>query len=100
MNDLKDYVEEKIITRTFNISGMPLKVYNELDLYCKEQYGDSRWTMVYDLMKYQTEDYKYQLLYDTLMSLKMEVDGLKVGNATAPPTSNVKPFKSFGGEQK
>ena len=62
MNDLQNRLESTIITKTFHISGMPMKHWEEVDSFCKDVYGDSRWTMVVDLMRMVKEDYKYLLL--------------------------------------
>ena len=77
MNELQDKLEKGLITRTFNVGGMPESVFKEIDAYCKEQYGDSRWTMIADLHRMAKEDYKFSLLYDELLALRTELETLK-----------------------
>ncbi|WP_298752999.1 hypothetical protein [uncultured Arcobacter sp.] len=76
-NELKDKLESTIVTRTFNVSGMPLKAWEEVNKYCKEAFGDNRWTMIYTLMKNAKEDYKFNLIYDEIQEIKYELENIK-----------------------
>ncbi len=91
-NELKSTIESKIITKTFNISGVPLNVWNEIDVFCKDMYGDARWLMVADLVRQQKTDYKYAAIYDTVESLKQEIATITNNNKVV--SRNV--IKSFG----
>ena len=72
-NNLQNKLEGTLITRTFHVGGMPESVFKEIDAFCKEYYGDSRWTMIADLHRAVRDDYKYNMLYDDLQDLKREV---------------------------
>ena len=91
-NELKNIIESKVITKTFNISGVPLTIWNEIDSFCKEMYGDARWIMVADLIKQQKDDYKYAAIYDTVESLRQEI--ANISNVKESVSRNV--IKSFG----
>ena len=77
MNNLQNKIEGTLVTRTFHVGGMPEKVFKEIDSFCKEYYGDSRWTMIADLHRAVKDDYKFNMLYDELKALKAEVESLK-----------------------
>ena len=77
MNELGERIEGSVITRTFNVSGMPLTAWTEVNQFCIDNFGDSRWTMVYSLMKATKEDFKYTLLFDEIEALKIKVAGLE-----------------------
>lgn len=96
MNPLREKIEGSIITRTFHVSGMPEKVFLEVNGFCKENYGDNRWTMIQDLLRFVKDDYKYNLIYDEVVSLKNEVALLKNKEV---PVEEPKPkkFGTFGG---
>ena len=96
MNDLQNKIEGNLVTRTFHVGGMPEKVFKEIDSFCKEYYGDSRWTMIADLHRAVRDDYKYNMLYDELMSLKREVQLLKSIEETkeAPVKKRIATFGS------
>lgn len=100
MGELKEFIEDNIVTRTFNISGMPESVYKELDSYCKSFYGDSRWNMVYEFYRYRLEDYKYQLLYDTVKDLQVTVENLKLSSPMGVSDVSKPVVKTFGGDKK
>lgn len=93
-NYLKEKLESQLITRSFNASGMPLVVWDEINLFCKDYYGDVRWVMVKDLVDKAKSDYKYAMLYDELLTLKAEVAELKL--KIDEPKKEVSRFKSFG----
>lgn len=72
-NPLKEKIESTLITRTFHVSGMPEQVFKEVDSFCRENYGDNRWTMIQDLLRFVKDDYKYNLLYDEVQTLKEDM---------------------------
>jgi len=76
-NELQERLENKLITKTFHVSGMPEALWKELDFFCKEAYGDARWLMIKDLYENAQKDYRFELLYDELQALKLEVEELK-----------------------
>ncbi len=91
MNELKDKLENELITRTFQVSGMPMAVFEEVDTFCKEQFGDNRWTMIWTLVKAQQEDYKFAMIYDKLEALELKYNELTT-QAKAPENK----LKTFG----
>lgn len=76
-NELKERLETTLITRTFNISGMPLKAWEEVDAFCKANYGDVRWVMLSDLVRLADFDFKYELLWSELEAIKEKVANLE-----------------------
>ena len=92
MNPLQDKLESTIITKTFKVSGMPIKVFEEVDEFCKLSFGDSRWTMIHSLVKGAKEDYKYMMLYDRIQDLETEIEALKA----KPKDIEKKVLKTFG----
>jgi hypothetical protein len=93
MNELQEQIESKVITRTFNVSGMPESNFKMVDEFCKEFYGDSRWVMIVDLLKNAQEDYKYAMLYEEIQQLKQELAEMK---EQPQQKKDVRQFKSFG----
>lgn len=96
MNRLQDKIESTLVTRTFHVGGMPEKVFKEIDGFCKEYYGDSRWTMIADLHRAVRDDYKYNLLYDEVQSLKREVELLKTSKEDSIPHDPRVKITTFG----
>lgn len=96
MNSLQEKLEGQLITRTFHVSGMPESVFKDVDGFCKEYYGDSRWTMLADLVRATKEDYKYALLYDELQDLKGEVALLKQSKPEVKTEGKVQKYVTFG----
>ena len=96
MNELKDKIESEVITRTFNVSGMPLSVFNEVDKFCKEQFGDNRWTMIWTLIKGHQDDYKFAMLYDKLEDLEVKYNNF----INQPKPVEERKVKTFGGVLK
>jgi len=92
-NELKERLENTLITRTFNVSGMPESVWKEVDSFCKARYGDVRWVMVKDLIALAEIDWKYEMLFEELQALKAKTEaGEKQGvNPVQRPT-----VKTFG----
>jgi len=95
MNELKERIEGQLITRTFNVSGMPFKVFEEVDEFCKSEFGDNRWTMIHTLIKGQKEDYKFAMLYDLINEVKGEIAEIKL--ELNKPKENKK-LKTFGSD--
>ena len=93
MNDLQDKLESTIITKTFHVSGMPMTVWRDVDAFCKEYYGDSRWVMISDLIKMAKDDYKMSLLHKEVQGLAMKIAELEKPVAEPQPK---KTFKGFG----
>lgn len=77
MNELQERLEGKLITRTFHISGMPESVWKEINSFCLTHYGDVRWVMLKDLINLAKIDWKYEMLFDEIMTLKEEIAKLK-----------------------
>jgi len=75
-DEFKNRVESELITRSFQVSGMPLSIFNEVDTFCKQNFGDSRWTMIWTLVKAQQEDYKFAMLFDKLEDLEIKYNQL------------------------
>jgi len=71
--ELQERIEGKLVTKTFNISGMPETVWKNIDKFCKDEYGDSRWTMLQDLIRQVQDDWKYEALFIEIQSLKEQV---------------------------
>lgn len=94
-NDLKDRLESTLITRTFNISGMPVKEWEKVDMFCKENFGDSRWTMLSFLIKQAEEDWKYRILQEEIEDIKIRIEELKT--KTIVPEKEQKKIRTFGG---
>jgi hypothetical protein len=95
MNELKERLENTIITRTFSVSGMPIAVWEEMDIHCKTFYGDCRWVMFADFLKNAKVDWKYASLLERIEDLEAEVASLKA-NAAHVPVQPVRVFKTFG----
>lgn len=100
MVDLKDKIEGSIITRTFNISGVPESVWRDIDSFCKEYYGDVRWNMLFDLYRASKVDYKYEMLFNELDALKVKVSELEgqLASKVVNDSRDKKVFRTFGGE--
>ena len=94
-NELRKRLESTIITKTFNVSGMPESVWKEVDEFCKTYYGDSRWTMIQDLVRQAKTDWKYAQLYDEIMKIKSQINELK--EQISQNKSGIT-RKTFGGE--
>jgi hypothetical protein len=90
-NELQDRIENEVITRSFQVSGMPIAVFNEVDQFCKDQFGDNRWTMIHTLVKAQQEDYKFAMIYDKLEDMEV-----KINNLYNNPQETEKKPKTFG----
>lgn len=90
-NPLREKLENTVITKTFNVSGMPLAIWEEVNDFCKQEFGDNRWTMIHTLKRAFEEDWKYQALYNEIEDLKAKVALLE--NKEVEPS---KPFKTFG----
>lgn len=93
MNELQERIEGKLITKTFNISGMPELVWKNIDKFCKDEYGDSRWTMLADLIRQVQEDWKYEALYVEIQQLKQEINEVRSKEVKPEPSAG---FKTFG----
>ncbi len=94
MDDLKNKIESNLITKTFHVSGMPESIWKDVDDFCKEFYGDSRWVMIVDLMKMAKDDYRFNLIYKQIEALNIEVQDLKQREV---PKEDPQPrFKTFG----
>ena len=78
INVLKDKLESTLITRTFNVSGMPVAVWSEVDDFCKEYYGDSRWSMVADLVRLAKDDWRFRAMQDEIDAIKENLAKLSV----------------------
>lgn len=97
MNRLQEKIEGELVVRSFNVSGMPESVFKDVDSFCKEFYGDSRWTMISDLVRGAKGDFKYAMLYDELQDLKAEIALLKQSEPKVEnPTDGVKRYVTFG----
>ena len=72
-NELKERLENTLITRTFHISGMPEATWNELDLFCKQTYGDVRWVMLKDMKQALQADWKFEMLHEEIEELKAKL---------------------------
>jgi hypothetical protein len=94
MNELQDKIESEVITRTFNVSGMPETVFKEVDLFCKEHFGDNRWTMIWTLVKGQQEDLKFAMLFDKVQELEVKYNELN--EKFNQPKQEEKVLKTFG----
>ena len=94
MNELQEQIESKVITRTFNVSGMPETTFKIVDEFCKENYADCRWMMIVDLLKMSQEDYKYAMLFEEIQDLKAQLAELK--EQPKEQKKDVRTFKSFG----
>jgi hypothetical protein len=92
-NELKDKLESTLITRSFNISGMPLKDWEHINSFCKENFGDSRWNMIVTLVNNAEEDWKYNLLYEEIQDMKVKIAEMS-GNVK--PEEVKKKIKTFG----
>ena len=92
MNDLKERLESTVITKTFNISGMPETTWKEVNSFCKEFYGDARWVMVADLVRMNKEDFKFQMLFEEIQELKAEIELLKNKEVTPKTGKEVPTF--------
>ena len=86
MNDLKERIESNVVNRTFSASGMPETVFKEVNAFCKEFYGDSRWVMIADLMRMAKEDIKFTMLYDELAVVKGRVAKLEEQKSEKKPS--------------
>lgn len=93
MDELKDSIETHIVTRTFNVSGMPESSFKIADQICKEQYGNCRWMMIMDGIKNTAEDFKYAMLYEEIQDLKAQLQEL---SNNKPEQKDVRKIKSFG----
>lgn len=95
-NDFKEKIENEVIYKVFS-ANVPMAVYEEqfklVDTFCKENFMDNRWSMIWNLVVDATEDYKYKMLYDELMQVKAEVVELKEQPKEQVP---VKKLKTFG----
>ena len=98
-NPLRERLENTIIRKTFNISGMPEAVWNEVDEFCRTFYGDSRWTMLQDLVRVQKTDYKYGMLYEEVFALKQKVAELEQKIQTKEVTPKKGPSTFGGGKE-
>ena len=94
MDELRERIENTI-TRTFNVSGMPLPVWEEINQFCVENFGDSRWTMVYSLMKSTKDDFKYNMLYNEIEFLKERIVVLETDEPVKGINVNQR-VKTFG----
>lgn len=93
-NDLKDKLESTIITRPFNISGMPIAVWEEVNLFCKEHYGDSRWTMLVDLIRLAKDDWRFKALQEQIDNIREDMAMLSQKEVKPEKTGRVP--KTFG----
>lgn len=102
MNELQNKLEGKLITRTFHVGGMPEKVFKEVDSFCKEYYGDSRWTMIADLHRAVRDDYKYNLLYDELQVVKQELAEINAlfNEPKEPVIASKRKIPTFGRQEE
>lgn len=94
-NSLKERIENTVIRKTFNISGMPEAIWKDIDEFCKTFYADSRWTMLSDLVRIQKTDFKYALLFDEILVLKEKIAYLEQRIETKEV--NPKEIKTLGG---
>ena len=94
MNELQNKIEGTLVTRTFHVGGMPESVFKEIDAFCKEYYGDSRWTMIADLHRATKEDFKFSMLYDEIQDIKEELAELKA--VPEPVVDTKKRIPTFG----
>lgn len=76
-NKLQEKLESTLITKTFNVSGMPETIWRDVNDFCRENYGDSRWVMIADLLRLVQEDFKYALLYEEIQDIKAQLAELK-----------------------
>lgn len=95
MNELQEKIESTIVTKTFHVSGMPLSIWKDVDSFCKEFYGDSRWVMISDLIKMAKDDYKYSLLQKEIEGLALKIAQLEQLQSK-PVEPDKKAFKGFG----
>ena len=100
MDELKDKIESTVVTRTFHVSGMPESVFKEIDAFCKEFYGDSRWNMIADLVRASREDYKFSILYDEVYNVKQRVSNLEEAPKDERKAPKIKTFGAKKGELK
>ena len=100
MDELKERLERTFITRPFNIGYVPVKIWEELDKYCKEFYDDNRRNMIVDLMKKDESDFKYELLYSEISALLVRIESLEAKLAVPPVVDSARKFKTFGKVEK
>jgi hypothetical protein len=92
-------LEEEFITRPFNISFIPIAVWEELDAYCKQNYGNNRRAMIVDLMRKEQEDFKNELLWAELEALSFRIGMIENKKVDEPKKEEENPrkFRTFGG---
>jgi putative transposon-encoded protein len=99
-NELKERLESTLITRTFNVNGMPESVWKRVDEFCKTHYGDVRWVMVKDLIEMAQLDWKYELIFEELEVLKDKVVQLEEGLHKGVNVAQKPTVKTFGSDTK
>lgn len=99
-NPLRDKIENEVIYKYFT-ANVPLAVYTEqfevVDSFCKENFMDNRWSMIWNLVIDAIEDYKYKMLFDEMTSIKAEIESIK----TKEVQPEIKPskLKTFGNKE-
>ena len=100
-NPLRDKLESEIIYKVFS-ANVPIGVYKEqfevVNDFCKQNFMNNRWSMIWNLVVDAVEDYKYKMLYDEIQELKGKVE---VNTSQPQPiVEEKKPskFKTFGKE--
>ena len=97
-NELQEKIESTIITKTFNVSGMPLKQWEKVNAFCKDKYADCRWVMIVDLINYVEEDFKIKMLWEELQKVKENVHNLKEKEGLPKAKPKVPTFGKKEGE--
>ena len=70
------------------------EVFEEIDEFCKSEFGDNRWTMIHTLIKGQKEDYKFAMLYEMITDLKEQV--AEINFTLKKPQEESEEVKTFG----
>ena len=96
-NELKKKIEKDIVYKVYS-ANVPMDKwetqYPIVDAFCKDNFGDNRWTMIWTLVNEQVNDYKYALLYNKLMDLETEITEIK--NIFKQQPKKGKEMKTFG----
>jgi len=98
-NELKDKLENEVIYRVLKVN-VPVAVWDiqfpEVNEFCKQNFMDNRWSMIWTLVKAEKEDYKFAMLYDKISELESEIGELKF-KLNEPVKQETKKVKTFGG---
>jgi uncharacterized protein YdcH (DUF465 family) len=94
-NELKDKIESTIMYKPFT-ANVPYSQWKEqyavVDTFCKENFMDNRWSMIWTLVNAEKDDYKFAMLFDKLNELEEKL--LKIQEQ--PVEEKRKSMKTFG----